>query len=425
MSILSIVIRELLHRKLNALLSLFAVAAASGAIIVCFGLLHLFDFRTERIIAEKQAQAASQNAALEDEYRKITLKMGFNILILPDSQNLADLYANDFAGKTMPAWYADTLAHSKIVTIQHLLPVLQQKIKWPEAKRTILLVGTKGEIPLAFGGSKKAMSDVVPRGSIIMGFELATSLNLKKGGTLKLLGRDFKILGTYSERGNKDDITAWINLQEAQELLRMPGLINGIMALECACAMATPDMVRKEISAILPHTKVVEFSSQALTRAEARRKASDFAQASLAAEKQNRERLRSEKDLFFSIFLLVLTIASAVWIGLLAYSNVRERRTEIGIFRSLGYRSCEILSLFMIRALLLGAIGGLAGLAGGVGFLQIKLIQSNEAIAVLSTIAPLLLFGVFAGTLIMSAAASWLPTLMAVNQDPAVVLRQE
>ena len=36
-------------------------------------------------------------AALDDEIRKITKAMGFNINILPSQQNLADFHANDFA----------------------------------------------------------------------------------------------------------------------------------------------------------------------------------------------------------------------------------------------------------------------------------------------------------------------------------------
>ncbi len=425
MPIQAMVIKELLYRKLNSFMSWLAIAIAAGAIISCFGLLKLFDTRTERLIAEKQALVIKENAALEDEYRRITLKMGFNIMILPENQDMTDLYTNDFASKTMPEWYADTLARSRIVTIQHLLPVLQQKVKWPEKKRSIILVGTRGEIPIAASDAKKSLLDPVQKGSIMLGFELSSSNKIKKGDIIKLMGKSFKVAGCYPERGTKDDITAWINLSEAQEMMHMPGLINGIMALECSCAMAKLDIVRKELAGILPHTKVIEFASQALTRAEARKKAADYAKASLESEKDNRSRMRSEKDAFFSIFLLLLLAATAVSVGLMAYSNVRERRVEIGIFRSIGFSSGKILAIFILRAVFIGATGGIAGCIAGIIFTYYKFTSAHEIFSLHAIINPLFALCIFAGTVILSAAASWLPALIAVNQDPAIVLRQE
>jgi len=46
----------------------------------------------------------------------------------------------------MPEEYIDTMAESNLATINHLLPILEQKIRWTEqGNRTIMLVGTRGE----------------------------------------------------------------------------------------------------------------------------------------------------------------------------------------------------------------------------------------------------------------------------------------
>jgi hypothetical protein len=68
-------------------------------------------------------------------------------------------------------------------------------------------------------GAKKPMVDPVAPGSIVLGYELHDSLGLKRGDRLTLLGREFTVGTCYAMRGNKDDITAWIHLAEAQELL--------------------------------------------------------------------------------------------------------------------------------------------------------------------------------------------------------------
>ena len=114
------------------------------------------------------------------------------------------------------------------------------------------------------------MVQPIEPGQIVLGYELHDSLGLKVGDELKLMGRAFTVSQCYPMRGNKDDITAWINLRQAQEMLDKKGLINAILALECQCAWADLAQVREEITRILPDTQVIEQGSKALARAEAR-----------------------------------------------------------------------------------------------------------------------------------------------------------
>ena len=51
------------------------------------------------------------------------------------------------------------------------------------------------------------------------------------------------------------------------------------------------------------------------------------------------------------------------------YSSVAMRTAEIGTLRALGFRQPSILVAFLTESLLLGLVGGLAGLAGA-AFLQ-------------------------------------------------------
>src|SRR5262249_53712222 len=156
---------------------------------------------------------------LEDDYRKITLKLEFNVLILPKDQNLGDLYADDYASKYMPEEYAERLAKSRVVTVNHLLPSLQQRVLWKERQRTILLVGVRGEAPILHQDPKKPILAAVPPGTMVVGHELHTSLGLRKGEKVKLLGKEFTVHKLQPPRGTRDDITVWINLAEAQQLL--------------------------------------------------------------------------------------------------------------------------------------------------------------------------------------------------------------
>ena len=265
--------------------------------------------------------------------------MGFNVLILPKDQNLSDLYADDFASRYMPEEYATRLARSRVVTINHLLPSLQQKVKWPEYERTVLLMGVRGEVYVQ-SKQQKPLLEPVATGTMVLGAELARSLPLKIGDKARLLGREFTVAKVNPERGNKDDITVWINLPEAQALLGKPGLINGILALDCTCDVLNRlGRIRPEIARILPDTQVIEYASQAVTRAEARQRAADEAKASSQREQESRDKLRGEREALAAVLVPVVLVGSGIWIGLLALANVRDRRGEIGLLRALGLRS--------------------------------------------------------------------------------------
>ncbi len=162
--------------------------------------------------------------------------LGFNLLILPSNQKLSDFYADDAVSAYMPDTYATRLAEAKIVTIRHLLPSLQEKVLWPERKRTIILIGTRGEVPSMFRDAREPILVAVKKGHAVVGHELAESLGLKAGDRITLFGRTFTVSQCNEERGSKDDISIWIDLAEAQEILGKPGRINAILALKCLCA---------------------------------------------------------------------------------------------------------------------------------------------------------------------------------------------
>ncbi|MHC4244593.1 MAG: hypothetical protein ACYSU4_19460, partial [Planctomycetota bacterium] len=147
MTIWRLVFSEILHRRMNFALGVLSVMVASASFIGSVTLLNIHDLRTSQILQDKQDELADRMAELTDVTRKAMLKLGFNVVILPKDQNLADWYADDYASKYMPEDYVHRLADSGIVTVRHFLPSIQQKIEWPERKRKIILVGTRGEVP--------------------------------------------------------------------------------------------------------------------------------------------------------------------------------------------------------------------------------------------------------------------------------------
>ena len=174
--------------------------------------------------------------------------------------------------------------------------------------------------------------------------------------------------------------------------------------------------IQQEIGELLgDDVQVVEIKTIADARAKTRERARLDGEATIARLSRLAKRL-----------LPLLTLTAGVIIGLLSLSNVRERRSEIGILRAIGLRSRQILTLFLTKSALLGLLGGLCGYFIGlsVGGIWSGESATDEAIEVV-LFQPGLLTAAVLITPMLVIAASWLPAVLAATQDPAVVLREE
>ena len=423
MNIGHFVIREIRHRKLNAFLTAAAVGVATACLVGALVLLNADARSTEYALAERQKAVEDAGAKLQDSMRKIMKGLGFNVVILPKDQDLQEMHVTGTITKSMPEEYVNRLANSNIVTVNHLLPTVTKKLEWPEQNNLpIMLYGTRGEVPIAHRDPKKPLLDQVPRGSMIIGYQISQKLGLKKDADVELLGRPFKIIKAHDERGSIDDTTVWINLREAQEMLGMENLIHAIQALECHCAGDRIGQIRKEITAILPGTQAIERGAPALARAEARDQAKVTAEQSLAHEVESRRQLRGQRERFAALLVPLATLGSALLMGLMTLMNVRQRRQEIAILGALGLRSRQVLGVFLGKALILGLVGALIGLA--VGYLMGSMLSDHvpgESLGLQSSTMALGL-GLALGVALLG---SWLPALVASRQDAATVLQQD
>ena len=85
--------------------------------------------------------------------RKHMPGLGFNILILPKEQSRSEL----------------------------LLPSVTRRVLWPEHNREVILIGTRGEVPIQHRESKKPLLEEVAEGEMVVGNEIRKELGLKVG----------------------------------------------------------------------------------------------------------------------------------------------------------------------------------------------------------------------------------------------------
>ena len=381
MTIIQLIWHELYERKLSFLLSALAVTAAV-ALCTIFAL----------------TEAASQR-----ETKRLMRDLGFNLRVVPGATDMNHFYLTGFSDHTMSESSLDTLATVKNLSYNHLVSVLHGKMEL--GGREFLLMGISEERAPP-GQKKPPMVRAVKSGQIHIGSEVAKQMHWKKGDMVELNGHKLQVARRMPEMGSVDDVRIVGNLADIQKVLGLEDRINEIKAIDCLCLTPADnprDILQAEIERTLPGTRVVMLSNIAEARARQRQTSDHHARFVIAA---------------------VLLVAAA-WVGVLAVINVRQRASEIGLLRALGYGSLSIASLILGRAVSIGLIAAIVATAiatwgampYGPGIFQVtaRAIQPQAALFWYA----LLITPVFA------PAVSLVPAALAVAQDPAQVLRRQ
>lgn len=449
LTVTGLVFREIRFRKWSFLLATSAVAAAAAMIFGAEAMLRVDRCVTERFLQQRQSETEisiqaheekvnAAGAQLQDAVRKQMLTLGFNILILPKDVDLAKLHLDSTVTETMPYSYAEKLANSNIITVNHLLPSITKRVRWPEHEIDVVLNGTRGEIPIMHRALKQPMLDAVAPGQMVIGAAIQQKLKFGLGQSVMFRDRAFSISKIQPERGSIDDMSVWVDLTTAQEMLGMQNLIHAILALECECSGDRISEIRREIAEILPGTQVIERYSQALTRAEARTESKRAAEESLAIAKADGkatlERVVSERVSLLqkqqdlnnilepTVILLTCFIMAAF-----AFHNFRERKLEIGLMRAIGLGSMSILGAFLGKAILVGVLGGVSGVLIGIGMIFVRMINLSPSMSVTEawSSASLTWTAIWIPNLmiLLTVLASWLAAYKAIRQDAAIVLQ--
>jgi len=381
MFVIRMVLKEMWHRKVNVILAVLAVTTAVAFSVAFF----------------------TAAKASERETARLMLSMGYNVHMIARDADVGGFLITGIPDRTMPADYVDKLAAQQSISYNHLLATLEGKMNWRGME--IVLTGIAPEV-CPPGQKKPPMTFQVEPGMVYVGYRIAGSLRVKEGETISLGGKDLKVKKCLSESGGLDDVRMQCSLQDAQDILNQPGRITGIKAVDCLCFEKGDPVVtlRKEIGVILPDAQVLQVKALANARAKQRQMVHNI----------------------FALMLPFVVAACAVWIGVLAAMNVRDRQQEIGLLRALGYNARAICLLFLGKAALVGLAGAAVGflLGTSLGLTYGPSVFEITAKAMIHWEPSLLVFACVLAPL-FAVVASFIPTAIAVTYDPATTLREE
>ena len=259
------------------------------------------------------------------------------------------------------------------------------------------------------------------RGEVVFGSSIAKDFNKKVGDMIDLpvrppdakpdfVNHPFKVVGILQPTLTVPDNFAEVSLHDVQQLFgdQLPPAIKGtIDPYSLVGGMAVygkpganldsiADRINKEVpgvKAIKPSVLVAQFKTFSLT----------FTAITTVA----------------ALLALVIGGISVVNTMLMA---VTERVREIGLKKAVGARTGHIVREFVSESTLIGAIGGVLGLAVGALVIVIlnKTFGGNNGIFLLT---PRLAVGSLVFAIVLGAVAGLLPAGRAARMDPVIALR--
>ena len=435
-----------MHRKLNFFFSFVAVMTAATLFVAGPTILRGYQRDSDQRLTEMQQETDQTLGAMEKKAgqdlvnldkrtRRIMRDLGFNLRIVHKNTDLTQLFAK-FVSFDMPESYVDKLASSPEITkIVHLVATLKQMVEVDGQSR--LLVGFAPESTQSHIEQKSPMGFQIKSGTVYLGHLAAKKDQgiYQVGDKIEILGNEFSVARVLPLDGSENDIAIAMHLKDAQRVLNKPALISEIVALGCKCKTVNRiEEITAQLEIVLPDTQVIELRMQAIAREDQRKLVTKYNAQQMEDYKSTRKKIVDEEETGKATVLNVLegvtnyvipliVLVCVIWIGLLAWSNVRERRAEIGLLRALGRNTNHIIVLFLGKAVLIGVLGGIVGCAVG-SFFAIQLAQTSLFDGSLAHFQPAtgVLFATVLGAPLLAAMASYLPTLLAIRQDPAVVL---
>ena len=344
-------------------------------------------------------------------------QFGTNLIAVAPGKTSTFGMSGALVSNVRPLSLADAEALTRVPDVEAVVPVVQGNAAVEHAGRTrrTMVFGAGPALP-AIWSMDAAIGRFLPedtggaRAFAVLGSKLRRELFGEAsplGARIRVGGEPYRVIGVMSSKGQMlgfdlDD-TVFIPVERALAMFDREGLMEIDLLYDRAADSAA---VAKRVRALLI----------------ARHGGEDF---TITTQDQMLEVLGSVLGVLTAVVGALGGISLAVGgIGILTIMTiaVQERRREIGLLRALGAARGQVLGLFLLEAVVLAGLGGLAGLAIGVGgaWLADALIPALPARIAWDFV--LLALGI---ALAIGLAAGVLPAMKAAALDPVAALRDE
>jgi len=259
---------------------------------------------------------------------------------------------------------------------------------------------------------------------IVLGKELAKSLGVQKGDAVHLISpkgmlspmghlpamRRFTVVGFFESGMYEYDGTfAYIHLEEAQRLLRMPEAVTGIevRVKDVYGARKVADRIVDKLGFPFWARDWMQMNRNLFTA------------------------LKLEKIVMFIILTLIVLVA-AFNIASTLIMTVMEKTRDIAILKTMGATDKSIRTIFVFKGMVIGTMGTLLGMISGfilcAALKRYRIVELTGDIYYFTTTLPVKLelpdvFGIVFATLVICFLATLYPSRQASKLDPVQAIR--
>lgn len=242
-------------------------------------------------------------------------------------------------------------------------------------------------------------AEVIAGRSIANGFQGAGL-----GETLRFASRDWTVVGVFDAAHTAFDSEIWGDAEQMLQAFRRNGFSSMLFRLDDPEHF---DAVKQAIE-----------TDPRLTL-EAKRETRFYAEQS--------EALSKFISYLGTSISIIFSIGAVIGAAITMYASVASRTGEIGTLRALGFSRKAVLTAFLLEALLLGLIGGLAGLAAASVMQALSISTTNfqtfAEIAFSFTLTPRIVVASLIFALAMGFVGGFLPAARAARMKIVDALR--
>jgi putative ABC transport system permease protein len=343
-------------------------------------------------------------ALTHDVNRKLE-KYGANIMILPKTESLSLSYGGlSLGGISFDMHELRQEELQRIGSIKNSANVaaVGPMVLGPVEvnQRTVLFAGMDLAVSHLLRPWWKVDGEFPEGEGLLIGSEVKRILMLKLGSILRVKGRELVVSGTLEPTGSQDDHIIFTRLSTAQEILGKEGRIS-MAEVAALCNNCPIDDMVTQISGVLPGAKVMAIKQ---------------------VVKGRMETLGHFHKIAYGLSFLVVMIGGMV-VLVTMIGSVRERTSEFGIFRAIGFKRGHVIRMVLLEAGIISAMAGVVGYLLGIGITKISIPFFTESMDVVVPIDPVLSVSVFVLSITLGLMSSFYPALMAGNMDPNEALR--
>ena len=345
-------------------------------------------------------------------------QFGTNLIAINPGRTTTHGTSMGVFGTERPLTIEDAEALKHLPYVMAVVPIVQgnAEVEAANRRRRTTIYGAGSQWPEAFQMNVKSGrflpddNPTAPRAFAVLGSKTREELFGNRnplGQRIGIGGNRYRIIGVMESKGTilgfDVDDTVYIPTARGMELFNRNSLIE-------------IDVLYQEGVKV---DKVVKNIKRSLI---ARHGREDF---TITTQQQMLEVLGSVLNvLTFAVAAIggISLLVGAIGIVTIMTIAVNERTNEIGLLRALGARQGQVLSLFLGEAIVLAALGGISGLALGIGLAHLL----HFVFAALPVHTPWV-FVVLAEIIavVIGLAAGVLPANRAAHLDPIEALRTE